>query len=99
MTKREFKKAVETNEIEGLKQPKSFMQQSVNHKKAWEEYKQEIKEQAKNYDQVLYSIAVEPSMKEAIRLAGKNRGKTKGGAKAIVREALISYFNRHPDSL
>lgn len=96
MTKREFKKAVDTNKLSGLSQPKKFMNNEET-KKQWQDYSEAIKQEQENYEQVLYSVAVEPSLKEAIKIAGKNRGRVKGGAKSIVRDAMTSYFDKHPE--
>ncbi|AEV96164.1 MULTISPECIES: hypothetical protein [Lactobacillaceae] len=96
MTKREFKKAVDTNKLSGLSQPKKFMESDTDNKQ-WNDYLEAIKQEQENYEQVLYSVAVEPSLKEAIKIAGKNRGRVKGGAKSIVRDAMTSYFDKHPE--
>lgn len=96
MTKRDFKKAVNTDKIAGLSQPKSFMENKEDNKQ-WNDYLEAIKQEQENYEQVLYSVAVEPSLKEAIKIAGKNRGRVKGGAKSIVRDAMTSYFDKHPE--
>lgn len=96
MTKREFKKAVDTNKLSGLSQPKKFMNNEETNKQ-WQDYSETIKQEQENYEQVLYSVAVEPSLKEAIKIAGKNRGRVKGGAKSIVRDAMTSYFDKHPE--
>ncbi|GBD80906.1 putative uncharacterized protein [Tetragenococcus halophilus subsp. halophilus] len=96
MTKREFKKAVDTNKLSGLSQPKKFMNNEETNKQ-WQDYSEAIKQEQENYEQVLYSVAVEPSLKEAIKIAGKNRGRVKGGAKSIVRDAMTSYFDKHPE--
>ncbi|MCG0748501.1 hypothetical protein IMAU60057_02207 [Lactiplantibacillus plantarum] len=96
MTKREFKKAVDTNKLSGLSQPKKFMSNEETNKQ-WQDYSEAIKQEQENYEQVLYSVAVEPSLKEAIKIAGKNRGRVKGGAKSIVRDAMTSYFDKHPE--
>lgn len=96
MTKREFKKAVDTDKLSGLSQPKKFMESDTDNKQ-WSDYLEAIKQEQENYEQVLYSVAVEPSLKEAIKIAGKNRGRVKGGAKSIVRDAMTSYFDKHPE--
>lgn len=96
MTKLEFKKAVDTNKLSGLSQPKKFMNNEETNKQ-WQDYSEAIKQEQENYEQVLYSVAVEPSLKEAIKIAGKNRGRVKGGAKSIVRDAMTSYFEKHPE--
>lgn len=96
MTKRELKKAVDTNKLSGLSQPKKFMNNEETNKQ-WQDYSEAIKQEQENYEQVLYSVAVEPSLKEAIKIAGKNRGRVKGGAKSIVRDAMTSYFDKHPE--
>lgn len=96
MTKRDFKKAVDTNKLSGLSQPKKFMESDTDNKQ-WNDYLEAIKQEQENYEQVLYSVAVEPSLKEAIKIAGKNRGRVKGGAKSIVRDAMTSYFDKHPE--
>ena len=41
---------------------------------------------------MIYSVAMEPALKEAIKIAGKKKGKLQGGAKAVIREALIEHF-------
>lgn len=96
MTKREFKKAVDTDKLSGLSQPKKFMESDTDNKQ-WSDYSEAITKEQENYEQVLYSVAVEPSLKEAIKIAGKNRGRVKGGAKSIVRDAMTSYFEKHPE--
>ena len=96
MTKPEFKKAVDTEKIPGLSQPKSFMEDKKDNKQ-WNDYSEAIKKEQENYEQVLYSVAVEPSLKEAIQVAGKKRGRVKGGAKSIIRDAMTSYFKKHPE--
>ena len=97
MAKPEFKKAVEVSKkIDGLTQPKSFLQESSKNKK-WEEYEKEIEKQQAEYEQVIYSVAMEPALKEAIKIAGKKKGKLQGGAKAIIREALIEHFKKNKD--
>lgn len=96
MTKREFKKAVDPDKLSGLLQPKSFMRNEEDSKH-WDDYSEAIAKEQENYEQVLYSVAVEPSLKEAIQVAGKNRGRVKGGAKSIVRDAMTSYFKKHPE--
>ncbi|MFK3658769.1 hypothetical protein ACIPCB_09035 [Pediococcus pentosaceus] len=96
MTKREFKKAVDTDKLSGLSQPKKFMESDTDNKQ-WSDYLEAITKEQENYEQVLYSVAVEPSLKEAIKIAGKNRGRVKGGAKSIVRDAMTSYFEKHPE--
>lgn len=96
MTKPEFKKAVDTKNIPNLNQPDKFLGNGTNNKK-WEEYSANIATEQENYDQVLYSVAMEPSLKEAIKVAGKKRGRVKGGAKSIMRDAMTSYFEQHPE--
>lgn len=96
MTKREFKKAVDPDKLSGLSQPKSFMKNEEDSKH-WDDYSEAIAKEQENYEQVLYSVAVEPSLKEAIQVAGKNRGRVKGGAKSIVRDAMTSYFKKHSE--
>lgn len=96
MTKPEFKKAVDTNKLAGLSQPKSFMNNETSNKQ-WDDYAEAIKEEKENYEQVLYSVAIEPSLKEAIKVAGKNRVRVRGGAKSIVRDAMTSYLKKHPE--
>lgn len=96
MTKREFQKAVTDDKLAGLSQPKPFMPKETNNKQ-WDDYSEAIAKEQENYEQVLYSVAVEPSLKEAIQVAGKNRGRVKGGAKSIVRDAMTSYFKKHPE--
>lgn len=96
MTKREFKKAVDTKQLSGLSQPEKFMKNEKTNKQ-WQDYSEAIKQEQENYEQVLYSVAVEPSLKEAIKIAAKNKGRTKGGAKSIVRDAMTSYFDKHPE--
>ena len=96
MTKREFKKAVDPDKLSGLSQPKSFMRNEEDSKH-WDDYSEAIAKEQENYEQVLYSVAVEPSLKEAIQVAGKNRGRVKGVAKSIVRDAMTSYFKKHPE--
>lgn len=97
MKNNQFKRAVEPKEeIAGLAQPASFLG-STTKTKQWSEYQSDINKEKENYEQVLYSVAVEPTMKEALQIAGKNRGRSKGGAKSVIREALTSYFEKHPE--
>ncbi|MGV9044218.1 hypothetical protein ACN9S9_00165 [Lactococcus lactis] len=49
------------------------------------------------YEQVIYSVAMEPALKEAIKIAGKKKGKLQGGAKDVIREALIEHFKKNKD--
>lgn len=49
------------------------------------------------YEQVIYSVAMEQALKEAIKIAGKKKGKIQGGAKAVIREALIEHFKKNKD--
>lgn len=97
----EFKKAVDTNktaETPTLAQPEKFM----NGKKVWADFDQAIKHEQElptAKGQVVMSMAVEPSMREAIQLAGKNKGRRHGGVKAVVREALSEYLAKHPELL
>ncbi|HGH7543539.1 hypothetical protein [Lactococcus formosensis] len=95
--KKEFKKAVDTEKLSGLTQPKSFMNNDEKNNKTWSDYSEIIKTEQDEYNQVLYTVAVEPAMKEAIQIAGKKLGRTKGGAKSIVRNALLNYFEEHPE--
>ena len=46
---------------------------------------------------MIYSVAMEPALKEAIKIAGKKKGKLQGGAKAVIREALIEHFKKNKD--
>ena len=48
---------------------------------------------------MIYSVAMEPALKEAIKIAGKKKGKLQGGAKAVIREALIEHFKKNKDYL
>ena len=57
----------------------------------------EIEKQQAEYEQVIYSVAMEPALKEAIKIAGKKKGKLQGGAKAVIREALIEHFKKNKD--
>lgn len=45
----------------------------------------------------IYSVAMEPALKEAIKIAGKKKGKLQGGAKAVIREALVEHFKKNKD--
>lgn len=94
----EFKKAFDPEKIEDLKQPEKFMK-SDDEIKNWNNYSDAIKQESESFEQVLYTIAVEPSLKKAIQVAGKKRGKQKGGAKSLIREAMTSYFEEHPELL
>lgn len=97
MANREFKKAVDVSKkIDGLSQPKNFLKDNSKNKQ-WEEYEKEIEKQQSDYEQVIYSVAMEPSLREAIKIAGKNKGKLQGGAKAVIREALIDYFRKNKE--
>lgn len=100
MTERTFKKAVvpSQNNFNGLVQPKGFLNDQ-SKSKTWPEYAAQIKQEQVEYKQTLYSVAIEPSLKEAIQVAGRNRGRTKGGAKSIVRDALTTYLKKHPELL
>ncbi|MDM7511108.1 hypothetical protein QUF15_12650 [Lactococcus lactis] len=40
---------------------------------------------------------MEPALKEAIKIAGKKKGKLQGGAMAVIREALIEHFKKNKD--
>uniref|UniRef100_UPI003242D226 hypothetical protein n=1 Tax=Lactococcus sp. TaxID=44273 RepID=UPI003242D226 len=42
---------------------------------------------------------MEPALKEAIKIAGKKKGKLQGGAKAVIREGLIEHFKKNKDYL
>ena len=46
---------------------------------------------------MIYSVAMEPALKEAIKIAGKKKGKLQGGAKAVIREALVEQFKKNKD--
>lgn len=46
---------------------------------------------------MIYSVAMEPALKEAIKIAGKKKGKLQGGAMAVIREALIEHFKKNKD--
>ena len=48
---------------------------------------------------MIYSVAMEPALKEAIKIAGKKKGKLQGGAKAVIREGLIEHFKKNKDYL
>ena len=47
MTKPEFKKAVDTEKIPGLSQPKSFMEDKKDNKQ-WNDYSEAIKKEQEN---------------------------------------------------
>lgn len=98
MTEQNFKKAVETDQqsVPGLVQPKNFLQEEPKSK-TWAEYAAEIKKQRESYDQAIFSVAIEPSLKEAIQSAAKKRGRMKGGAKSIIRDGMMAYFKKHPE--
>lgn len=49
--------------------------------------RKKIEKQQAEYEQVIYSVAMEPALKEAIKIAGKKKSKLQGGAKAVIREA------------
>lgn len=95
MSAKEFNKAVNTTPIEGLRQPDKFMQKSES--KSFDSYVADLSEEQENYEQVVYSVAVEPTLKKLVQMAGEKVGRTKGGSKAIVREALTDYFKKHPE--
>lgn len=97
-SKHDFKKAVDTanQTVKGLVQPKSFLSEQPQNK-TWEEYAAEIEQQQEHSDQAFYSIVMEPAMKEAIQTAGKKKGRSNGGVKSIVRDALLAYFKKHPE--
>lgn len=46
---------------------------------------------------MIYSVAMEPALKEAIKIARKKKGKLQGGAKPVIREALIEHFKKNKD--
>lgn len=46
---------------------------------------------------MIYSVAMEPALKEAIKIAGKKKSKLQGGAKAVIREALVEHFKKNKD--
>ena len=99
MAKPEFKKAVDTKkEMPFLKQPKSFMSENSTDKK-WADYRKQVLEEQKTYDSESYTIVFEPALKEALKVAGKKLGRNNGGTRAIVREALLDYFDKHKDLL
>ena len=59
--------------------------------------RKKIEKQQAEYEQVIYSVAMEPALKEAIKIAGKKKGKLQGGAKAVIREALVEHFKKNKD--
>lgn len=95
MAQKEFNKAVNTKPIEGLKQPDKFMQKS--ELKSFDSYVADLSGEQENYQQAILSVAVEPTLKKLVQMAGKKVGRTKGGSKSIVREALTDYFKKHPE--
>ncbi|WP_349584899.1 hypothetical protein [Leuconostoc citreum] len=95
MSSKEFNKAVNTKPIDGLKQPDKFMQKADT--KSFESYIADLSKEQENYEQAILSVAVEPTLKKLVQMAGKKVGRTKGGSKAIVREALTNYFKKHPE--
>ena len=50
--KKEFKKAVDTEKISGLTQPKSFMNNDEKNNKTWSDYSEIIKTEQDEYNQV-----------------------------------------------
>jgi hypothetical protein len=97
MVKPGFKKAVDTNrETPSLQQPKRFMGGNLVGQ-TWADYRKKIVEEQETYESEVYSIVFEPALKDALKLAGKNLGRTNGGTRAIVREALLDYFDKHTD--
>ena len=56
-----------------------------------------IEKQQAEYEQMIYSVAMEPALKEAIKIARKKKGKLQGGAKPVIREALIEHFKKNKD--
>lgn len=64
---------------------------------SWEEYRTRATTERENFDQSILSVAVEPAIKEAVQQVGKKVGRNRGGAKAVLREALTEYFDKHPE--
>lgn len=95
MSSKEFKNAVEFNDISGLKQPEKFMKTSS--RKTFDDYLAEQQAEQDSYQQAILSVAVEPTLKKLVQEAGKKVGRNKGGSKAIVREALKDYFIKHTE--
>lgn len=99
MSAKEFNKAVNTTPIEGLKQPERFMnnesQTQTQTQSKYDSYLEKQKYQQTNVEQEIFSVAVEPIIKELIQQAGKKLGRTKGGVKAIAREAYMDYLKKH----
>lgn len=93
--KKEFTKAVDVNPIEGLKQPDKFLKTSESKK--FDSYIDDLKNEQENHEQAILSVAVEPTLKNLVQMAGKKVGRTNGGSKSIVREALTDYFEKNPE--
>ena len=66
---------------------------------SWKEYRITANHEREKFDQAILSVAIEPALKSALQQAGKTVGRNRGGAKSIVREALTSYFDEHPELL
>lgn len=98
--KKEFKKAVDTEKISGLTQPKSFMNNDEKNNKTWSDYSEIIKTEQDEYNQVLYTVAVEPAMKEAIQIAGKKLGRTKDTSILSLVIDILNYlaYNCYPNT-
>ena len=46
---------------------------------------------------MIYSVAKEPALKEASKIAGKTKSKLQGGTKDVIREDLIEHFKKNKD--
>lgn len=66
---------------------------------SWKEYRIAADHEREKFDQAILSVAIEPALKSALQQAGKTVGRNHGGAKSVIREALTSYFDEHPELL
>jgi len=67
--------------------------------KTWEDYEEAIKYESElpsEKGQKIMSMAVEPSMKEALQTAGSIFGRKNGGTKTLVRVALSEFLKNNP---
>lgn len=64
---------------------------------SWQEYRNRATIERENFKQAILSVAVEPAIKEALQQAGRKLGRNRGGSKAVIREALTDYLDKHPE--
>lgn len=97
MANREIKSAVNYNKKTELVQPERFMsnENQTQTQSKYDSYLEKQKYQQINVEQEIFSVAVEPIIKELIQQAGKKLGRTNGGVKAIAREAYMDYLKKH----